>query len=430
MAAGQEGDKLMRIGLVVPYLEVGGVETFVFRLAGILGRAGHLVEIVATEREGAWFGRARELGFDAVCLERSPGTTPSSHAMTVGRYLAKRRFDVCLLNHARFAQAALGLLPDNTAAVPVIHNDWEHVYEIGCGNARAWNLGVAVSQKTFQTSAARAPGKPMTLIPYGVDMPPPERLRHRRFDEPRLRIVYAGRLHHAQKGVLLLPQILAECRRRGLIVQLNIIGEGPDRALLEERAIQENVQTMISFQGSLPPTGVISELSEAHVLLLPSFYEGLPIVLLEAMGCGCVPITSRLEGITDFAVSDGQSGRLVETGNISAFADALEGLALNRGSLRDQSALARECAEKRFSLAAMADAYGSLFDAVRGGRYPLNVPRAKLAAVDSSLFDAPLPQALWRRLWRKLSRLARPARGLVPPSVAVVLHDAASFGHF
>ncbi len=70
-------------------------------------------------------------------------------------------------------------------------------------------------------------------------------------------------------------------------------------------------------------------LLDAHVLLMPSLYEGLPIALLESMACGCVPVVSRLPGITDHAIQDGESGLLVEVGDTAGFANAVETLYRN-----------------------------------------------------------------------------------------------------
>jgi glycosyltransferase involved in cell wall biosynthesis len=58
-------------------------------------------------------------------------------------------------------------------------------------------------------------------------------------------------------------------------------------------------------------------------LLLQSNYEEFPIVLLETQAIGCVPITSKIPGITDVAIEDEFSGRLAVTGNAQSFADQI-----------------------------------------------------------------------------------------------------------
>src|SRR5262249_17719775 len=102
MAQGAKtGRFIMRIALVVPWLEVGGVETFLFRLARGFQGMGYEVEIVATQYAGAWFDRARQLGIPSTCLGEATSFSRAWHARKVGRYLRGRGFDVCFLNHTR-----------------------------------------------------------------------------------------------------------------------------------------------------------------------------------------------------------------------------------------------------------------------------------------------------------------------------------------
>ncbi|MHC1765349.1 MAG: glycosyltransferase family 4 protein [Verrucomicrobiia bacterium] len=376
----------MHIALVVPWLEVGGMETFIFSLAAELQAQEHRVQIVATEREGAWFASAAKRDVSAVCLRADRTWSEVAHARKVGRFLSESGFEVCLLNHSRQAQAAIGMLPDRVAVIPVIHNDCDAIYAVGCANAQAWNVAVAVSPKVFAETCRRAAGKPVREIHYGVALPKPDVSAARDASSPELRIVYAGRLEHSQKGVLFLPRILAECVGRGVPLDLSLVGDGPDRQSLLAEAANLGVSHLMKFKGVLPRDTVYSELARAHVLIMPSFYEGLSLALLEALACGCVPVVAKLPGITSFLSGPAQAGMEVEAGVVDGFADALQFLASDRERLATFSAQARRLAEERFTCQRMCRQYLELFSLARDGAFPLPRPRSELPSLDRSFF--------------------------------------------
>src|SRR5262249_49046138 len=145
----------------------------------------------------------------------------------------------------RLAQAAMAVVPDSTVIIPILHNDSDYVYSIGCANQSAWNVAVAVSERVLQTAKLRVADKPVVLIHHGVDIP--SELPHTRVSnyESPMRLVFAGRLDHCQKGVLLLPEILAGCIRGGFNVKLSVIGDGPDRGKMLQLAKQLGVSESI-----------------------------------------------------------------------------------------------------------------------------------------------------------------------------------------
>src|SRR5262249_19276770 len=163
----QQTSSPMRVGLVVRSLEPGGVETFVFRLSLFLAKRGHQVDIVVTESKGRWFDRAAELGINTRLLELRGFSSARKHAEQVGRQLAGLRYDVCFFNHTRLAQAAMAVVPDSTVIIPILHNDSDYVYSIGCANQSAWNVAVAVSERVLQTAKLRVADKPVVLIHHG-----------------------------------------------------------------------------------------------------------------------------------------------------------------------------------------------------------------------------------------------------------------------
>jgi glycosyltransferase involved in cell wall biosynthesis len=228
--------------------------------------------------------------------------------------------------------------------------------------------------------------KPVAAIPYGVEIPPADLLAGRNFSGIPLRIIYVGRLVHSQKGILFLPEILAACRRKGINVALTIIGDGPNRQALLDKAASLNVSDLMVWKGALPLKETYAEMASAHMLLLPSFFEGLPIVLLEAMASGCVPLASRLSGITDFAVEHSKNGLLIEVGDIDGFADAIDHVFHDRLELQSMSLTARSTIQERFTVERMARAYLELIRRIQGGEFG-TLSRSNLPRIDPEMIS-------------------------------------------
>jgi glycosyl transferase family 1 len=121
--------------------------------------------------------------------------------------------------------------------------------------------------------------------------------------------------------------------------------------------------------------------------VMPSFYEGLPIALLESMACGCVPVVSRLPGITDYAVQDGESGVLVKVGDSAGFADAIARLYRDPTAWSRMSDASHIRAQSCFSVQAMGTSYLRLIEEALKGQYPLPRSRKLQRAFDPSVFS-------------------------------------------
>ena len=104
-------------------------------------------------------------------------------------------------------------------------------------------------------------------------------------------------------------------------------------------------------------------LAEADVFLLPSFAEGVPVVLMEAMASRLPVITTRIAGIPEL-VEDGVSGRLVPPGNVGALIEAVETLLSDDAVRADMGNAGRRKVEAEFDAAKEAAAIGRLIDGI------------------------------------------------------------------
>lgn len=396
-----------RIALVTYAMHCGGMETLLLRLGRHLRAQGCEVEAFTTVQRGDWFERWSELGIPAQHVGgRGSGhlLAPARHSLRVASKLVQGNFDVVFLHHSLHAQASAAKLPEHVVVIPVLHNDEEYIYRVGCGNPDAWNVAVAVSPKVAATARKRVGGRPVIEIPSGVDLPDPATFRQRPGLDGRLELIFVGRLEHSQKGVLWLPDILKACRARGIDARLTIVGDGPDRAKLQQKLYVYGLTGDVHHLSGLRPEQVYTQLLNAHILLMPSQYEGLPIALLESQACGCVPVVSLLPGITDTVVRPGETGMLADVGDVAAFADAVAAMERDPALWTRMSAGAHERTRAEFSVEVMGKNYLQLISDALEGRYPLRRPRLRQPAVNLNVFQ-------WRDFFpewlRPLGRRAR-----------------------
>lgn len=135
------------------------------------------------------------------------------------------------------------------------------------------------------------------------------------------RLVCVGRLCE-QKGQLLLVEAAARLAADGVEFELVLAGDGPMRPQVEAAVREHELGDRVRITGWLSNDAVRAELAAARVMVLPSFAEGLPVVLMEALALGRPVVTTYVAGIPEL-VEHGAAGWLVPAGDPAALADAL-----------------------------------------------------------------------------------------------------------
>lgn len=138
------------------------------------------------------------------------------------------------------------------------------------------------------------------------------------------RMVCVARLAE-QKGLFVLMEALGELSRAGRRFQLRIIGDGPLRGPIERRLSELGLEEDVELLGWLSGDAVMEELQRARGLVLPSFAEGLPVVIMEAQGAGRPVVSTYVAGIPELIESE-VNGWLVPAGDASALAGAMREL--------------------------------------------------------------------------------------------------------
>lgn len=127
-------------------------------------------------------------------------------------------------------------------------------------------------------------------------------------------LLCVGRLTPA-KGQHLLLEAIAALRDAGEAVRLHLAGDGPDRASLERHVAALDIGDRVQFHGALNHDEVRLLYAKSDAFVLPSFAEGIPVVLMEAMAAGLPCVSTRIAGIPEL-IEDGRSGFLTSPSSL------------------------------------------------------------------------------------------------------------------
>lgn len=142
-----------------------------------------------------------------------------------------------------------------------------------------------------------------------------------RLDPAAKILLYAGRLD-VRKGLRELVEAVAALRARQPDLLCYLLGDGPDRSLLEQLIARHGAQDAVHFIPAAPTETVAQWMAACDVFTLPSYKEGCPNVVLEALASGRPVVATDVGGIPE--LMDSSSGRLVPAQDAVALERALE----------------------------------------------------------------------------------------------------------
>ena len=198
----------------------------------------------------------------------------------------------------------------------------------------------------------------MDVIPDGLDLGRFEPVQRNACPE-KVRVLTIGRLI-PRKGfqflIRALPQIIEKATHN---FEIEVVGDGPYHGELLKLAENLGVASHIHFTGSVPYTELPQKYRDADVFILPSLAEGMPLVVLEAMGTGLPIVASRVQGIDELVVENA-NGALFDPGDVDGLAHALVKL-INAGEGRVEMGKASVERVKPYDWKHIADAYLALY---------------------------------------------------------------------
>jgi glycosyltransferase involved in cell wall biosynthesis len=234
------------------------------------------------------------------------------------------------------------------------------------------NISPALAERC---RAAGMPGRKVWMIPRPVDTARfapatvSERARLRtELELPTARpiVLFVGELTR-RKGADLLPEVVQALEARGLATALVVVGRSTGDA--ESRAIVTDLEVLgrspkRTIRIASPTARIERYMRAADVFLFPSRREGFGTVVPEAMACGVPVVARRLPGITDYVVTDGRDGILVQADSAVAFADAVGGLLVDQGRRAQIAELAVATVQAKFADTVIDARYAELYRAL------------------------------------------------------------------
>jgi colanic acid/amylovoran biosynthesis glycosyltransferase len=179
-------------------------------------------------------------------------------------------------------------------------------------------------------------------------------------------VLCVGRLTPA-KGQHLLIEAISRLRAQGRNVVLRLVGGGTDEASLRRQAAALNLGESVVFQGPVNQDNIRTFYGKADCFSIPSFAEGIPVVLMEAMSMGIPCVTTHVNGIPEL-IQNAETGLLVAPSDVDGLAKAIARLMDEPQLALKISVAGREQVTTRYHIGSNADHLAALFSGLLLGK--------------------------------------------------------------
>ena len=357
----------IRVCFAVDASYAGGAERYILLLASGLDRAVFEPFVLARTGEAldAWCESVTARDIEVVRVPMNMPFRPHHVFRVVSRFSAMAP-DIVHVNMpgpyggqmgllALLARAAAGARVVVTEHLPRVEYLWKRGLVKGISYSCVDRvLTVSRSNVPFLVGRQRVPEHKIRVVYNGV---PAAYGSHRDewrgaarrelgLDDDTAGIVFAGSLIE-RKGVGVLLDALDGMSREGW--RLFVIGTGNDGPLYERAVKERDLEQFVKFLGDVPEERVERILCASDLLVSPSFMEGMPYVVLEAMACSCPVVATNVDGVPE-AAPDGEAAILVLPGDPRGLRAAIERLLGDAALRRTLGGNGRRRFERWFTL--------------------------------------------------------------------------------
>lgn len=363
---------MLNVLQLIPTLDRSGAEKQMVLLATGLPRDRFRVEVAALTRLGPLEADLKDANLPVTLIGKRLKVDPFALGRLV-RLMRSRRFDV--VQTWIFAANVYGRVAAHRAGVPVVVTAemavdlWKGKGQLAIDRRLAAWTDKVVGNSNAVVDFYREAGVPddrLAMIPSGIaDEEPPEVDPSAVRDEfgfpPEAKVaIFIGRLA-PQKAVDDLLSALDLLQHTEPDLRTLIVGDGPLREQLVAKARAFTLDETVRFLGHRDDVPRL--LAASDVLVLPSLYEGLPNVVLEAMRSRKPVVATSAPGTTEVVI-DGETGRLVPVRDVVALARALRELTRDPALARRMGEAGRARVEAEFRAETMVERFAALYEEI------------------------------------------------------------------
>lgn len=376
----------MNIMLVTPWRPslTGGVSTVIARLAGEFQKKGHNLTICVADHEN----RLRQIeALDNIPVYgmylRSPvsSTHPIRAVIMCGLWfpltmvqliwLAKwKRLDAILIQYPLPSMFYFGVLQRVLGTTLIVTYQGNDAHDLSLWDPREQrlvrflleqaDLVLGVSRTLLAKVESVLQGVHLRcrrLLPNGAPLDVIEAVSagETGLTLPPNYFFTAGHLIH-RKGIDLVIAALREAKQRGVVLQLVVAGDGPEREKLTQQAHELGVSDQLQLLGNQTHRQVLSLMKSCLAFVLASRAEGMPLVIAEAMACGKAVIASNVDGVPEI-VQDGTTGIVVPAEDPVSLATGLMRLSSDVVFRETLARQGKEWACREYNWEAIAERY-------------------------------------------------------------------------
>ena len=367
-----------RLMIITHDLAIGGLQQVVVNLCKSIDRKRFDISVLCLRTLGEFTPEIERMGIKVHLLPQKQNGTDYLAFLKVAKILREQKIDVIHTHNTQpFVDGTIGAILAGVRTI--VHTDHSREYPDKKRYVFAeWVMShfaykvVGVSDATSQDLIKHekiSPKKVITIV-NGIDGSPLETPVDKEKKKKELGIINDGPIIGLgvrlakQKGITYLLQAMPAITKAYPDVTLVIAGTGECEDELKEEARERGVDKNVLFIG--PRLDMIEIIKVFDLYVLPSLWEGLPIVILEAMAAGC-PIVATNVGGNYTAIQHGVNGSLIEPKNPSLLASEIIKL-LEHDALRMSYARKGiEIFKRNFSLEVMANNYQKLYLRELGG---------------------------------------------------------------
>lgn len=265
--------------------------------------------------------------------------------------------------------------------IGVLHGDQDYYADKAARFEKQLAAAVCVSARVKKRLTERCPNldtSKIHVIPCGIELPT---IQRREKPDGKLRLGFVGRLTDYEKRGHDVVAICSELNKRRIDFLLTIVGSSKEAELEYGQKFREaGISDAVSFVGWQPAAEVELILSDTDIVILTSNSEGMPLVMMEALGAGCGFVGTRVSGIEDYEQHPLARNciRVYTVGDTAEGASQIADLAKVDAEQRAKDA--RAIAEAEFTMDKCLERYGTALRTVpcSAAAYPIPPLSAQL----------------------------------------------------